>query len=220
MLRALIFDFDGVIVDTESVWYDIYRSWLRRDYGYDLKVEDYVVCVGASSEALFKFLRVKVALRQDLESFESRASAEFIERTRDLPPLPGVVSSLAAARREGVRIGLCSSAGRRKPEFHLRRLGLLEHFDVLATAELFKRIKPHPDPYLTAAKLLGLRSSECLAVEDAANGLRSAQAAGMPCLVVPSAITAGSDFEGAFDVLSSLADFDLAAAMRRFSEAD
>lgn len=87
MLKALVFDFDGVIVDTETQWYYIYRDWLKKVYHYDLSIQDYLVCVGSSSERLFAFLKQELGTDEDIRKFEKQAMAEFIERTRTLPAM-------------------------------------------------------------------------------------------------------------------------------------
>lgn len=216
MLKALVFDFDGVIVDTERVWFDIYRDWLARDYGYDLKLADYLVCVGATSQALFDFLATQLDLRDDPRSFERRAKEEFVSRSRDLPPLPGVIDLVRQARAAGLKLAIATSATSEKPTFHLKRLGIWDCFDALSCADVFAHPKPAPDAFLTAAEMLGLPPGECLAIEDSGNGLTAAHRAGMPCLVVPNEITAGDRFDAPYARLGSLADFDLATIRADF----
>lgn len=209
MLKAIVFDFDGVIVDTESQWYFIYKNWMKRDYGYDLKLEDYLVCVGADSKSLFRFLKKEVDEDIDGEEFEKIATKEFIERSSKLPPMQGVIALIEEAKKRGLKIALATSATRKKPETHLKRLGLISYFDALSTAELSEHIKPEPDIFLKAAELIGVEPAECLAIEDSVNGLISAKRAGMPCLVVPNAVTKVGDFEGCYRMVDSLEEVKL-----------
>ena len=220
MLKGIALDFDGIIVDTETQWFEIYREWLAGEYGYDLRMEDYVGCVGASSSALFEFLGGVLDLRETAQEFEARAKEEFMRRSAELPALPGVAELVRAAKGEGVKLAIATSATRAKPEFHLRRLGLLDCFDALSTADLFEHIKPAPDAYLKAAELLRIEPGECLAIEDSGNGLISAQRAGMPCLVVKSEITSKDTFNQPYFELGSLAEFDYAQARSWFEELD
>ena len=189
MLKALVFDFDGVIVDTETQWYYIYRDWLKKAYHYDLRIQDYLVCVGSSSERLFAFLKQKLGTDEDIRKFEKQAMSEFIERTRNLPAMEGVAELVTAAKEKGLRLAIATSATRKKPQVHLERLQLLEYFDAFSTAELSRHIKPAPDIFVKAAELLGCSCTECLAIEDSRNGLIAAARAGMPCLIVPNKIT-------------------------------
>ena len=106
MLKALVFDFDGVIVDTETQWYYIYRDWLKKVYHYDLSIQDYLVCVGSSSERLFAFLKQELGTDEDIRKFEKQAMAEFIERTRTLPAMEGVTELVTAAKKKGLRLAM------------------------------------------------------------------------------------------------------------------
>ena len=114
MLKALVFDFDGVIVDTETQWYYIYRDWLKKVYHYDLSIQDYLVCVGSSSERLFAFLKQKLGTDEDIREFEKQAMAEFIERTRTLPAMEGVTELVTAAKKKRTAPGNCDLCDQKK----------------------------------------------------------------------------------------------------------
>lgn len=218
MLKALIFDFDGVIVDTETQWYEIYRDWLKEEYNYDLNIRDYLVCVGANSRELFAFLREAIGPEVDGEAFERSATDEFIRRSSVLPPMKGVEALIKDAKARGLKLAIATSATRRKPESHLKRLGLLEYFDAFSTAELCENIKPAPDLFLKAAELLKVSPEECLAIEDSGNGLISANRAGMRCLLVPNDITRHCEFEPCYKRVDSLADVDLTEIEKDFAQ--
>ena len=218
MLKALIFDFDGVIVDTETQWYEIYRDWLKEEYDYDLDIRDYLVCVGSNSQRLFAFLWEAIGPEVDGEAFERSATEEFIRRSSVLPPMEGVTELIKEAKRRGMKLAIATSATRKKPEAHLKRLGLLEYFDAFSTAELCKNIKPAPDIVLKAAELLGVTPAECLAVEDSGNGLTSANRAGMRCLLVPNQITRHCEFEPCYKRVESLADVNLDEIEKDFGQ--
>lgn len=218
MLKALIFDFDGVIVDTETQWYEIYRDWLKEEYNYDLNIRDYLVCVGANSRELFAFLREAIGPEVDGEAFERSATDEFIRRSSVLPLMKGVEALIKDAKARGLKLAIATSATRRKPESHLKRLGLLEYFDAFSTAELCENIKPAPDLFLKAAELLKVSPEECLAIEDSGNGLISANRAGMRCLLVPNDITRHCEFEPCYKRADSLADVDLTEIEKDFAQ--
>ncbi len=216
MLKAIVFDFDGVIVDTESEWYYIYRDWLKKDYNYDLKIEDYLVCVGANSEALFRFLRQDIGEHVDRYGFEGQAMQEFIRRTSQLPPMKGVTELVRSARKRHLKLAIASSATIRKIQYHLNRLQMLDAFDAFSTADTCKQVKPAPDIFLKAAQLLGCCPEECLAVEDSGNGLLAARKANMPCLIVPNQITKYCDFQGYYKMVHSLEEVDLDKVIQDF----
>lgn len=209
MLKALVFDFDGVIVDTEAEWYYIYKEWLKKTYDYDLKVNDYLVCVGANSQNLFRFIKKELGDHVPIEEFEKEATQEYIERTNRLPVMEGVKELIIRAKSEGLKLAIATSATRKKPVTQLKRLGLLDYFDAFSTAELSENIKPAPDIFLKAAELLDCKPEECLAIEDSLNGLIAAQRASMPCLIVPDMITKDSPFTGYYKMVNSLKDIDL-----------
>ena len=209
MLKAIVFDFDGVILESESEWYYIYREWLKYDYIYDLKIEDYQICVGANNRSLFEFLKRDIGEHVDTGGFEQGAMQEYIRRTRELPPMKGVLEFIYKAKARGLKLAIATSATLQKPQFHLKRLQVLEAFDVFSTAEICEKVKPAPDLFLKAAELLGCRPKECLAVEDSGNGLLAARRADMPCLVVPNPVTENFDFQGYYKKADSLDEVDL-----------
>lgn len=216
MLKALIFDFDGVIVDTESQWYSIYKEYLKRNYNYELNIKDYLICVGSDSKRLFQFLEKEIGIEMDREKIEAIVREEFIERTKELPAMKGVIELIKEAKKRGLKIALATSSTRTKPVFHLERIGLIQYFDVLSTAELSKNIKPAPDIFLKAVEMLGVLPEECLAIEDSGNGLISAIQAGIRCLIVPNEVTKYSDFSGYYGMMGSLKEVQLKEIERDF----
>ncbi|MDY3618398.1 HAD family hydrolase [Agathobaculum sp.] len=215
MLKAIILDFDGLIVDTEVVWYQIYVEWFKKHKDYDMTVEEFLTCVGSNAEDLFRKLDAQ-GIHVDREAFVRDTQQRFIEQSGTLPAKDGVADFIHAARERGVKVALATSSGRRKPETHLRRLGLLDQFDLLVTAEDVTRIKPFPDLFLAAAEKLGLAPEECLVVEDSLNGLKAGQNAGMRVLVVPNDVTKYCTFEGDLRLCESLAQVDFDALMADF----
>lgn len=219
MLKALVFDFDGVIIDTESVWFYIFRDWLKREYQYDLKIKDYLVCVGSHSSEFFRFLKQDIGEHVDGYAYEQEAMAEYIERINILPPMKGVAELIKEAHEKGLKIALATSATEKKPRIHLERLGLIRYFDAFSTAELSKKLKPEPDIFLKAAELLDCKPEECLAIEDSGNGLIAARRANMPCLIVPNQITEHCDFEGYYKRVNSLDEVCIDEIIEDFKKA-
>ena len=218
MLKAVIFDFDGVIVDTETQWFEIYRDWLKASYQYDLDIRDYLVCVGSDNQEFFGFLKEKVSPEINGEAFEASAAKEFLRRSSTLPPMKGVEEFIKKAKQRGLKLGIATSATEKKPVSHLKRLGLLEYFDAFSTADICRNVKPAPDLFLKAAEMLGVTPEECLAVEDSGNGMISANRAGMPCLLVPNQITRHCDFGSCYRRAASLEETDLDEIIRDYAE--
>lgn len=208
MLKGVILDFDGVIIDSESIWYDIFNDWFVEKFDYDLSMDEFKVCVGSSSSDLFDSFD-KRGMVVDRNHFNEATRTEFIEKSSDLPPMEGIVDLVKSTKEEGLKLVLVTSSTRPKPLFHLERLGLLEYFDELVTADLVERIKPFPDLYLKALELMGLEGSEVIAIEDSLNGFKSATEAGIETLVVPNKITKFETFPPEAKIFNSTADIKL-----------
>ena len=189
MLKAVLMDFDGVIVDTESVWYEIYQEWLRKNYQYELTIQDYLTCVGANSTHLFHFLENELSTTIDQNQFDQDSKDEFIKKSSSLPLMDGVISFIKDVKEVPLKLSIATSATLKKPFYHLKRHHLLDEFDTITSAELVTKIKPAPDLFLKSAEILGVKPSECLVIEDSKNGMLAAQAAGMKCIFVPNKIT-------------------------------
>lgn len=215
MLKTIIMDFDGLIVDTEVVWYHIYVEWFRKQKGYDLSVQEFLACVGSNAEDLFRKLDAK-GITVDRDAFAKDTFARFIEESSRLPAKPGVEDFLKQAHANGLSVALATSSGRKKPTVHLERLGLLSYFDLLVTAEDVERIKPHPDLFLKAAEKLGCTPDECLVVEDSLNGLLAGVNAHMRVLVVPNDVTKYCQFEGQYQLCQSLTEVNVPQLIANF----
>lgn len=209
-LRALLFDFDGLILDTE---FPIYEAW-REDYlahGHELPLEVYAACVGSDFNRFDpkSHLESLVGAEIDWPDRDLWRERNALERVKKLPPLPGVIALLDAAAAQGLACAVASSSPRSWVEGHLSRLGLLDRFVLTRCIDDVAEPKPAPDLFLAAAAGLGVAPGEALVLEDSRNGLLAAIAAGCPCVVVPNRVTAHLDFTGAVAQLASLTDLDL-----------
>jgi HAD superfamily hydrolase (TIGR01509 family) len=209
MWDAILFDNDGVLVDTEGLYYRANREVLA-GIGVALDEAAYVELflrggVGAWHLAEARGLSAEAVA--DLRAARDRLYAALLD---EVPiAIPGVAELLPAlAARYRLAIVTSSEPG---PFARTHaRTGLLPHFELVLTRADYQRSKPDPEPYLCAVSRLGLRPERCLVIEDSERGLRAAKAAGLTCWVVPSGLTAGGRFEAADAVLP-----DLAAAAAR-----
>ncbi|MBC1418150.1 HAD family hydrolase [Listeria fleischmannii] len=209
MLKAIIMDFDGVIVDTEVIWYDIFKEWFQKEQNYDVSIEEFLICVGASDDAFFKQLAEEKGIRVDRTKFAEETKKQFMERSKDLPPKDGVVSFIKQVKQAGLKLALATSSMREKPVSHLTRLELLEFFDIIVTAEDVKRIKPAPDLFQAAIQKLGVTKEEAMIIEDSKNGLKAGNQAEIPVIVVPNEVTKHSDLTPNYRLIDSLVGFDV-----------
>lgn len=205
MLKGIFWDNDGVLVDTEHLYYRAMRDTLAQA-GIALPLERYARITldrGISSLCLAEQAglppRDIARLRDAKNARYSRLLADGVE------PLPGVRAALATLRRHRLRMGIVTSCRRDHFDLIHRRSGLPEQFDFVLTREDFHHIKPHPEPYLKALSRSGLPAAECIVIEDTRRGLEAALAAGLRCLIIPSRLTPQASYPGAWRVADDLA---------------
>lgn len=219
-LRGLIFDFDGLILDTELPEYHVWREFFREN-GAELPLSEWVKCIGASFEVFNPYTYLEQLTGQIVDHAAVRAVLEAKSRALIMrqEPLPGVTGLIAAARRAGLRIAVASSSSQDWVTGHLTRLEMLPCFDAICTGSQVTRVKPAPDLYQLALEQLHLDASEAVALEDSVNGVAAAKSAGLYCVAVPNAITRSLNFNQADIVLSSMEDLSLDRLASRFNQA-
>jgi len=193
-IRALIFDFDGLIVDTEV---PIFRAWQRiyREHGQELPLDRWLTIIGTASGPFDPVIDLAKKTGSKLDEAELKALEVlyYQEATALQQLLPGVIDYLVAARQLGLKTAVASSSTRKWVMDHLNRFGIGGHFDAIVCREDVKRTKPDPDLYLTTLERLGARPDEAIAFEDSSNGIHAAKAAGLYCVVVPNLLTVDLD---------------------------
>ncbi len=188
-IKALIFDFDGLILDTEN---PEFQSWqeIYADHGCSLSLSKWSACIGtANAFDPYQDLADQLGREVDRPSIQGRRRARMDQLLEGLLPLPGVEETIAEAKRLGLRLGVASSSRRSWVEGHLTRLGLAQHFDAITCADDVERVKPDPALYLKAAERLGVAPSQAIALEDSPNGALAAKRAGMYCVTIPNLLT-------------------------------
>ena len=205
---AVLFDFDGVLVDTE---WAIYQAWLRtfRAHGHELPLDVYTRCIGSdfATWSPKTHLEELSGLSFDWHDLDLKRQDEILADLTHEGAMPGVIPLLERLASEGIRRAVVSSSSHHWVDGWLEKLEIADHFETVVCRGDAPRIKPAPDLYLEAARRLGLPPDECLVVEDSLNGAKSAKAAGMRVWVVPNRVTAGSDFSVADRIFRSLADW-------------
>jgi HAD superfamily hydrolase (TIGR01509 family) len=219
MIRALVFDFDGLILDTEE---PVYRSWLEvyEAHGEELPFERWVQIVGSTTIGFHPQHHLEERLGRSLpkEVLDRRISRRT-ELVLANKLLPGVLEHLDAAKAAGLMVGVASSSTREWVRGHLARIGILDRFDCMRCRDDVTNVKPEPDLYVAVLECLGAAASEAIAIEDSPNGVQAAKRAGMRCVAIPNSITARLDLGQADLVLGSLADVTLAELLRRVAPA-
>lgn len=212
MIRALVFDFDGLIIDTESALIEAYADVHAR-HGVPFDRGVFLRNVGHADYAFDPWRAFdRSADRAALEDERGRRNRE---RGLALQPLPGVVELIASAERSGLPLAVASNSGHDHVDGHLRRLGLFSRFHCVACREDVKAPKPEPDLYRHAVGRLGVSPHEAVALEDSQTGLLAAHRAGLRTIAVPGASTAHHDFSKADLKVNSLAEVQLATLEKR-----
>ena len=209
MIKALIFDFDGLILDTETptylAWEEIYQS-----YSCSLPLAKWVECIG-SAETFdpHEYLEELAGQRLDRAELREKRRARFAQMMANHSVLPGVAQHMADAQTLGIKLAVASSSPRSWVRGHLSRFGLESYFDTIKCAEDVKQIKPAPDLYLAALEALDIAPREAVVFEDSLNGVLAAKRAGVFCVAVPNSLMREFAYELADMRLSSLADISL-----------
>jgi HAD superfamily hydrolase (TIGR01509 family) len=216
--RAIVFDFDGVVLDSEEpdflAWQQIWA-----EAGQELPLLEWSECIGTGQGHSTFDPYTELVRRSGLPRTEAevrgRMRAVSAEIMASRPAMAGVADWLEEAASAGLAVGIASSSPRSWIEPQLARLGLSGHFPVISCYDDCGVRKPEPASYQLACRTLGVEPAEALAVEDSRNGLLAAKAAGLWCLVVPNVMTAHMDFSEADIVLGSLAEAGPLAVVER-----
>ena len=217
-IKALIFDFDGLILDTETPDYEVWCS-IYREHGFELPPEKWGSIIGTSM-AFFdaaEHLSLLTEKRLDSASLRDRHRTESHAMTFAQPVMPGVLDYLKEARRLGLKLAIASSSSHSWVDTHAKRLGIFDYFDKVITSDEvgIQRTKPNPDLFLLALEQLNVRANEAIVFEDSPNGVRAAQSAGIFVVAVPNSVTSLLTIENANLTLSSLADLPLAELLNQ-----
>jgi HAD superfamily hydrolase (TIGR01509 family) len=204
---AVLFDFDGVLVDTE---WAIYQAWRRTfgAHGQPLPLDVYTRCIGSdfATWSPKTHLEELTGLAFDWHDLDARRQQEILAELAHEQPMHGAVELLDRLAAVRMPMAVVSSSSHAWVDGWLERLGMSGYFRITVCRGDAPRIKPAPDLYVEAARRLGVAAEDCLVIEDSLNGVKSAKAAGMQVWVVPNRVTEGLDFGGAERVCRSLAE--------------
>jgi HAD superfamily hydrolase (TIGR01509 family) len=203
-IRAVVFDLDGLMVDSEPVAREAWKVLLERhDVHLDEQTADAILGLRLKDSSAFIKQRFNLPLSLEEISAERRAVFDQLAST-GLQPMPGLLGLLSAVDRRGLKRAVATSSHRGYATKMLEMIGAADGFAAVVTGETVRTGKPAPDIYLAAARALGLPPGDCLALEDAPHGVRAAKAAGMRCVAVPNQFTVRLDLGAADRVLPSL----------------
>jgi HAD superfamily hydrolase (TIGR01509 family) len=203
-IQAVIFDLDGLMVDSEPLARDAWRVLLS-DYGHTLDQKTVDAALGLRLMDTSRLMKKRFGLPLSVEQIaERRAAIVLAAMPGKLKPMPGLYKVLAAIDARGLRRAVATSSSAPYAPAALREVGVADGFEVVITGDTVENGKPAPDIYLAVIEALTLSPAACLALEDSPNGVASAKAAGMRCIAVPNEQSTEMDLSRADAVLPSL----------------
>jgi beta-phosphoglucomutase family hydrolase len=183
MFESMIFDMDGVIIDSEPIHYEINKV-IFKDLQITLDDEEYRKFIGVTNTYMWTYLKEKYSLKHTLEELLENHYIKNLEylKTCEDKPIPGITKLLEGLKKEGITIALASSSPMEFIETILKLFNIRNYFKVVISGENIRRSKPEPDIFLAAAEALGTLPENCVVLEDAMHGVRAAKAAAMKCI--------------------------------------
>lgn len=203
--RALLWDNDGVLVDTERCYFEACRETLAR-VDIELTEAAYFDHWLASDRGIAHVVAAHGLGEHRIAGLQRDRDAAYTRRLERRSWAIAGVEDILRALRPHFTMGIVTSSRRVHFDTIHRNTGFLAYFDFVLAAEDYPRSKPHPDPYLAGIARSGFCAEDCLAIEDAPRGLAAARAAGLDCWIVPTPLTASADFTGAARMLGGIAD--------------
>lgn len=212
MIEAIVFDFDGLIIETEL---PIYQTWLDlyTAYGQRLSLDTWQGIIGTQHSSFNPYIDLEERTRKyiDWDVVETQRKISELDLVNQKPLLPGVIEILESAKSMGLKIGLASSSYHEWVDYHLIRRNIFKYFQTIKCADDVVKTKPDPELYQQALDDLGVSASSAFAIEDSPLGALAAKRAGLYCVVVPSVLTRDMEFEAADIKLHSLDELTLQA---------
>ncbi|MCW4467815.1 HAD family phosphatase [Flavobacterium sp. MFBS3-15] len=210
MRKAVIFDMDGVVVNTEPIGYSANQK-MYKALGITVPDEIYSTFIGNSDKNIIQKLKGLYQIEKTHEELleeKYRFYFEAFDNASDLELIPGVKDLIIELHAKGIKLLLASSASKRKIKAVFTRFGLHPYFDAKISGEDFEFSKPNPDIFLEAVKQSGFSKDECIIIEDSTNGIKSAKAAGVYCIGYRSEHSMGQDTSLADMVISDFKELD------------
>ena len=213
MIRTVIFDMDGVIIDTEPIHHHAFFTEFA-ELGIPVSAAEYASFLGKSTRNVFQVLKERYHLTQDVEAMVDRKRELFnkaFDEDASLDLLPSVRKLIEDLRQHDVQLVVASSASKATIARVFDRFALRPYFAHIVSGEDFAESKPHPAIFLRAAELAATPVSECIVIEDAANGVAAAKAAGIYCIAYASPHSAGQDLHQADRVIRDFSELSAAS---------
>lgn len=205
MINAFIFDFDGLIIDSELV---CYQSWVEiyKKYQVELPLEKWVDCIGTSEEFFDPVHYLKQITKMDLDFDEVQRNqfSDYLSRTKQLPIKAGILNYLDWAKENNFKLAICSSSDENWVVSHLDNLNITQYFDVIKTKNDVKKVKPDPELYNAIKSDLSIGDFEAVIFEDSLHGITAGRLSNLFTVAIPNELTKLLDLSEAHFVVSGL----------------
>lgn len=204
MIKAILWDNDGVLVDTERLYFQATREILARA-GANLTQEMFVEYSLTKGKSVWHLAAEKGTPPDQVDRMREERNARYGQLLREEDTvIEGVAETLPKLHQ--FAMGIVTTSRREHFDIIHRASGLLQYFAFILTREDYEKTKPDPEPYLRGLEKMGVERSECVVIEDSKRGLTAATRAGLRCLVIPTALNRGDDFSEAYRVLNTITD--------------
>lgn len=220
MIKAIIFNFGGTVLDTETPRYESFRQ-AYREHGIELDWSMYSQCIGTGMQLFnpYEYWLGQMKLPVQLDAFRITIRSRYSELVEQEQLRPGVMDALVRAKAMGLKTGLVTSSFRQQLEPDIQKWGIAPYFDCIRTGDDCARPAPDPELYQQTLRLLGVKPRQAMAVEDSPAGAAAAMLAGMYTVVVPNATTARMKFGHCHERLASFDELELPDLLDRLQGA-
>jgi len=211
MLKAVIFDMDGVLLDSEPYHYFI-EGEIYKSLGINIPEKIRVNFVGLGNKEMWTFIKNKYGLKQSIEELSHNNDRErfaYMSKLTGLSPNPGILQLLEILKNNKIKIALASSSPKNVINILIDKISLTEYFDIMVSGDEFKNGKPEPDIFIQTAKLLRENAADCIVIEDSTNGIKAAKAAKMKCIAYKNKGTRGQDISMADLMIDDFTKLDI-----------
>ena len=209
MIKAVIFDMDGVMIDSEPLWEKTEKTMMaRKGLVYTPVYREKIVGLGQKDSAIL--LKNTFPINEDIDEIINQRISILLEiYDQELELVDGLIELLDSVSNSSLKVALASSSPIRVIKFVLDKFDLNKYFDPVVSGDMVEKGKPNPDIYLHTAELMGLNPEQCVVIEDSINGVISAKSAGMNCIAVPDKRLDPEGFKPSDMILDKLEDVDL-----------
>ena len=219
MIKSIIFDFDGLICDTETPEIEAWKS-LFREYNQEFPIDEYLKSIGSIYNDRTPLFHLKKMINKplDIDDLMIEFQKRKMKFNESEPLMPCVLEYLNFAKKSGLLIGLASSSPSEWIQYHIDRLKIFEFFDCIMTSSDVDKTKPDPELYQKTIKCLEIEPFEAIALEDSPNGVSAALRAGMNVVAIPNQVTSRFNFDQAHFIFQSLCDISLKDLIEKFNK--